>query len=71
MNFQTGRQQLLEHYKVLAREWKNLNENWKDQKTTEFNKDYMEALERHMKMSLNAIDELDEIFKQLRMECCP
>jgi len=69
MNFQTGRAHLMEHYKTTARQWQRLGNTWKDQKAEEFNKDYMQALERHVKMSLSAIEEVDEIFERLRQEC--
>ena len=69
MNFQTGRLHLLENYKDLAREWRALGNTWKDQKAAEFNQEYKRTLERHMKMSLSAIEEIDEIFDRLRQEC--
>ena len=69
MNFQTGRQHLLGNYKQLRVEWKNFREQWQDSKADEFDKKYMQQLEREMRMTLESLDEIDEIFNSLQKDC--
>ncbi len=69
MNFQTGRQNLAGAFKDLKCEWRTVREHWQDKKADEFEKSCMEKLERDIQSSLKAIEEMDDLFKQLREEC--
>ena len=69
MNFQTGRQNLAGAFKDLKSEWHIVREQWQDKKAGEFQKSCIEKLERDIHSSLKAIEEMDDLFKQLREEC--
>ena len=68
MNFQTGKDNLLGAHKVLSIEWLRLKEHWKDKKAVEF-ESTVKRLEREVKAGLRAIEELDNIFKQIKEDC--
>lgn len=69
MNFQSGKQQLLDHSKQVSFRWKKVREIWQDQNADNFYKDYVQHLERQLKASLDSIDEIDEIFKEIQKDC--
>lgn len=69
MNFQSGKQQLLDSSKQVSYKWKKVREVWQDQNADNFYKDYMQNLERQLKASLDSIDEIDEIFKEIQKDC--
>ena len=69
MNFQSCKQQLLELGKVEFTEWQRLESFWKDSKADEFKKTYITPLDRQMRQTLDAIEELDEIFRHLKGDC--
>ena len=69
MNLLTGRQELFEYSKQLKIEWNRLHESWSDSKADEFHKQYLQDLDRYLKLSISAIDDLDDIFRQAKEEC--
>lgn len=69
MNFQTGKQQLLDSTKQLNFKWNKVKEVWQDQKADQFYKTYIQQLERQLKASLDSIDEIDELFKNIQKDC--
>ncbi|MCM8541306.1 MAG: hypothetical protein NE328_13625 [Lentisphaeraceae bacterium] len=69
MNFQSGRQQLLDSSKQLSYRWSKVREVWQDQKADSFHKNYIQNLERQLKASLDSINEIDEIFKEIQKDC--
>ena len=69
MNFQSGKQQLLDHSKQVSFRWKKVREIWQDQNADNFYKDYVQHLERQLKASLDSIDEIDEFFKEIQKDC--
>ncbi len=69
MNLQTRKQQLLDCKSKLSMQWHKVQEVWQDEQAHFFYKTYLEKLERELKVSLEAMDALDEIFKQIEEEC--
>lgn len=69
MNFQTGKQQLLDSNKQLKNNWTAVKEIWQDEKSDQFYKTYILQLERQMKAAMDSIDEIDEIFKEIQKDC--
>ena len=69
MNFQSCKQQLLELGKIEFTEWQRLESFWQDSKANEFKKLYITPLDRQMRQTLDAIEELDEIFRHLKVDC--
>ena len=69
MNFQTSKQQLLESGKQMKNKWSKLKEVWQDQKSDQFYKSYIQQLERQMKVAVDSIDEIDELFKNIQKDC--
>ena len=69
MNFQTSKQQLLDSSRKMSQNWKKTKEIWQDQKSEQFYKTYIENLERQLQASLQSIDEIDELFKEVEKDC--
>ncbi len=69
MNFQTGKQQLLDSNKQLKNNWAKVKEIWQDEKSEQFYKTYVLQLERQMKAAMDSIDEIDAIFKEIQKDC--
>lgn len=69
MNFQSSKQQLLDSSKQVSYKWKKVRETWQDKNADNFYKDYIQQLERQLKASLDSIDEIDEIFKEIQKDC--
>ncbi|MCM8527827.1 MAG: hypothetical protein NE327_15000 [Lentisphaeraceae bacterium] len=69
MNFQSGRQQLLESSRKLSYKWSKTREIWQDKNADSFHKDYIQNLERQLKASLDSINEIDEMFKEIQKDC--
>ena len=69
MNFQTGKENLKSCHKVLSSKWSLLNQIWKDDNAQYFKKHCIQSLEREMKSAINAIEDLDQLFKQVKEDC--
>lgn len=69
MNLLTSKQQLLDHKAKLFFKWNKVQEVWQDEQASYFNKTYIERLEREMKVSLETIDALAEMFKKIEEDC--
>lgn len=69
MNLLSCKQQLLELGKVEFTQWQQLETQWQDQKQTEFKKAYISPLDTQMRRTINAIEELDEIFRHFKGDC--
>ena len=69
MSFQSSRQEILHGAKTIKNEWKSVRENWQDKKAEEFERTYIARLEREVKTALAAMDEIDELFKEIQKDC--
>ena len=68
MNFITHRQHLLELSQINQQKWLKLKSHWKDDKALEFDRIYLKNFRRHLKLSLDSLDELDQIFRHFKEE---
>jgi len=69
MNFMSGRQQLVEEMQKLNIQFRRLEEQWDDEQARAFKKNFMEQLKREMKLCSGALQELEDVFEQIRKEC--
>ena len=69
MNFQTGKQQLLDSSKQIKNNWGKVREIWQDEKADQFYKTYIQQLERQLKAAMDSIDEIDDLFSEIQRDC--
>ena len=55
--------------KELLRTWQETQEPWRDQKSREFDKTYMQPLFDSVDHASAAMDDLDKVLRKLRSDC--
>ena len=68
MNFLTHRQHLVELNQLNQQKWVKLRTYWKDEKALEFDRVYLKNFRRHISLTLDSLDELDQIFRHFKEE---
>jgi|SaaInlStandDraft_1057018.scaffolds.fasta_scaffold911322_1 hypothetical protein len=66
MTLKSSYHQLSDMNKQISTQWRQLKEIWQDQNAHEFEQQFMRPLEIHLRSSLGAIAELDEIFSSIQ-----
>ena len=69
MSLQSNRSRLAGLSKELNRSWQETQDQWRDQKRTEFDEVYMRPLFDSIENAVNAMDDLDKILKKIRKDC--
>jgi hypothetical protein len=60
---------LVQSLKDLSVEWRSTKDHWRDIKSMEFEKKYIEPLPDHVARSLSVMEELDAILRKVRRDC--
>ena len=68
MTLKSSYHQLADLHKAYRQQWKNVRETWQDKNADQFQKVYVDSLNRQMSSSLDAILELDELFSTIKEE---
>ena len=60
---------LLGATKELSLKWEETRNYWRDDKSREFDRKYMQELFAGMDKAVNVIEKLDELLKRVRSDC--
>ena len=55
--------------KELANQWSDTRQYWKDAKSQEFDRQYMQELVVSVDRALTVIEQLDKLFTKIRHDC--
>jgi hypothetical protein len=55
--------------KELANQWQHTREYWRDAKSQEFDRQYMQELLAGVDRALTVIEQLDKLFTKIRHDC--
>ena len=69
MSLGSSRSRLLALTKELLLKWGETREQWKDAKSQEFGREYMEQLLLHVEKAVSICDRLDRIINKARNDC--
>jgi hypothetical protein len=60
---------LIQAMKDLSVEWQQAKEHWRDAKSHEFERHYLEPLPREIARATTAIEEIDALLRKVRSDC--
>jgi hypothetical protein len=69
MSLNAGKSRLSGATRELMLQWLNTKEYWRDQKSAEFEKKYLNELAHFADKSVQIMEKLDEILKKVRSDC--
>lgn len=69
MSLAANRSRLTGITRELSLQWENTQNFWRDQKSAEFEKKYLEELFAHANKAAAIIEKLDELLKKVRSDC--
>ena len=69
MNFGANSNRLSAVTKDLLKNWRETQEYWRDAKSTEFEKRYLEELFTGVDTTNTVIEQLDKLLKKIKNEC--
>ncbi len=69
MSVSTGRARLFDAYKKLRQHWQRTSETWRDETHAEFERHYMDLLDKQVRTAMNAMGQIDEVLAKIRREC--
>ena len=69
MSASGSRGRLLGASKELALKWEETKNYWRDEKSAEFERKYMQELFIGMDKAITVIEKLDELMKKVRSDC--
>lgn len=69
MNTNGVENNLTQALKNLSAEWQQARGSWRDAKSQEFEKNYLEPLPHHIARATSAITELNELLRKVRHDC--
>lgn len=69
MSLAANRSRLAGITRELSLQWEHTRNFWRDQKSDEFEKKYLEELFVHADKTMAIIEKLDELLKKVRSDC--
>jgi hypothetical protein len=69
MNLNANKSRLAGITRELSLQWDQTKNYWRDQKSTEFEKKYLEELFVFSDRTILVIEKLDELLKKIRSDC--
>ena len=69
MNLNANKSRLAASTRELALQWEQTKNYWRDQKSGEFEKKYLEELFVYSDKAILVIEKLDELLKKVRSDC--
>jgi hypothetical protein len=69
MNLNANKSRLSAVTKELALQWEQTKNHWRDQKSEEFEKKYLQELFLYSDKAVMVIEKLDELLKKVRTDC--
>ncbi len=68
MNFQTHRQHMQELRQLNSQKWNKVKQVWRDDKVRQFEKLYPRNFDKQLALTSEALEQIDNIFKQFNEE---
>ena len=53
----------------LSRQWKESKESWRDTRSADFERDYLQELVAQVDASMEVLDQLERILNRIRKDC--
>ena len=69
MSLSANRSQLAAITKALSIDWKQTEEYWRDAKSQEFKREYLEELFDGVDATVAVMDQLDKLLNKIRTDC--
>jgi ribosome-binding factor A len=69
MNLSGNKGRIMGAAKELSLQWNQTKNYWRDAKSREFERRYMQELHASLDKALAVIDKLDELLKKVRSDC--
>jgi hypothetical protein len=69
MNLNADKSRLSGITRDISIQWEQTKAYWRDQRSAEFEKKYMEELFHYTNKTVLVIEKLDELFKKVRSDC--
>jgi hypothetical protein len=60
---------LAQAVKELSLEWERTKSSWRDVKSQEFERNYLEILPHHVARAMTVIEEIDVLLRKVRNDC--
>jgi hypothetical protein len=60
---------LVQALKELSLRWQETKTHWRDVKSQEFERDYLEDLPDHVQRTMGVMQEIDTVLKKIRSDC--
>ena len=69
MNASGSAANLVQSVKNLMNEWEITKSYWRDIKSQEFERHYLEPLPGHITSAITVMEEIDQLLKKIRSDC--
>jgi hypothetical protein len=69
MSVSTGRARLFDAYKKLRQHWQRTGETWRDETKADFERQYMDTIDKQVRTAMNAMGQIEEVIAKVRREC--
>ena len=69
MNLSGSKSRLTGLSKELSLRWADTRLHWRDQRSAEFERQFMQELFPRVNQAATAVEKLDELFKRIRKDC--
>jgi len=69
MNLQSNKSVLLKVSKDVSTSWGQVKDSWRDTKSQEFERNYLEPLKSNITMAVSVIEKLDKLLTKVRKDC--
>jgi len=69
MNLQSNKSLLMKVSKDVNTSWGQVKDSWRDAKSQEFERNYLEPLKSNITMAVAVIEKLDKLLTKVRKDC--
>jgi len=69
MSARVSASNLVQAVKELSFDWQQTREHWRDVKSLEFERQYLEALPQHITRATAVMQEIDALLRKVRADC--
>ena len=69
MSARSSAANLVQAMKDIKRQWEETTSHWRDVKSLEFERKYLEDMPDHIARAVGVMQEIDELLKRVRSDC--
>jgi hypothetical protein len=69
MNLSGNKSRLVGLAREISLRWAETKEHWRDVKSAEFDRRFMQELPPRVNQAVTAVEKLEELFKRIRKDC--